>query len=651
MKADHSEGEIRSAAEGAAWDRSYDPMSPPRRKTYDTGDNGALAERYDVAIIGGGLAGQSLARHLLLETDKRVLLVERREELPQAKQKYGESTVQLAGFYYSRVLDLEEYLLREHFLKYNLRFYWPTQGRSNMGFEDMSHGFIHDLSNVASYQLNRNVFERELLRRNLEDERFTLRLGAKDLKVELQKDGPTGGDHRLRFVDGAGEHHVSSSWVVDTAGRNRVLARQQGLERPSTFRHASLFWWVDGLLDIERLTDVPLRDRRKAKHRKKLGHLPVFLATNHFCGEGFWFWVIPLQGRTSLGLVFDRDIIPWEDVNRPEKAIDWVCERFPLLARELKTRPVVDWMGLQHYPHDCAQTISADRWGMSGEAGRFTDPLYSPGSDLISIYNTLVVDAIRSKPEELQAKTRTYEQVQRAVYGAYVPSYADGYVALGDPEAFALKYTWELAIYFAFYVFPFINDAFTDARFVPSHLKAFSRLGPWNAALQKLLKEYSRWRLANVGLPTEPAHFDFNTLAPLARARTTFHEIGISTDEMRKVLTDQLVNLEEMGRFVVARVASRMLEVPEILHSAAFVEAIDPAMPPASRDDVAALWQRAQASGDGRRHEWTFCHKVMDVFPDPPSFATGKSPAMQVGASEQAAEDALAMDVPAGARS
>ena len=44
----------------------------------------------------------------------------------QAGIKVGEATVQVSGYYFSKVLELEEHLMREHFLKYNLRFFWPT---------------------------------------------------------------------------------------------------------------------------------------------------------------------------------------------------------------------------------------------------------------------------------------------------------------------------------------------------------------------------------------------------------------------------------------------------------------------------------------------------------------------------------------------
>ena len=71
------------------------------------------------------------------------------------------------------------------------------------------------------------------------------------------------------------------------------------------------------------------------KERAATGHLPIWLATNHFMGEGFWFWVIPLQGKTSLGLVYDNTIFPRERVATPQKLIEWVCQEFPLFARDL----------------------------------------------------------------------------------------------------------------------------------------------------------------------------------------------------------------------------------------------------------------------------------------------------------------------------
>src|SRR4029079_3037716 len=90
----------------------------------DTKRNDPMPEHYDVLIVGGGLAGLTLARQLLLNSEKRILLLDRRAELPPAKQKVGEATVQMSGYYYGKVLDLEDDLLQEHSFKYTLRFYW-----------------------------------------------------------------------------------------------------------------------------------------------------------------------------------------------------------------------------------------------------------------------------------------------------------------------------------------------------------------------------------------------------------------------------------------------------------------------------------------------------------------------------------------------
>jgi hypothetical protein len=145
-----------------------------------------------------------------------------------------------------------------------------------------------------------------------------------------------------------------------------------------------------------------------------------------------------------------------------------------MFARDLPHRKILDEGRLIDYSHDCRQTISPERWAVVGEAGRFTDPLYSPGSDLISIYNTLIVDAIQhDEDESLVERCRAAEQIQRVMYEAYVPSYAVSYDCLGDQEAFSLKYTWELAVYFGFFVFPMFNNLFASRAFMPAFLRRY----------------------------------------------------------------------------------------------------------------------------------------------------------------------------------
>ena len=286
----------------------------------------------DVVILGGGLAGLSLARQLGLTSSKSILLLEKRSEIPPPRQKVGEATVQLSGYYFSKVLDLEEHLLRKHLMKYNLRFYWKTTGRSNDSYEDYSQSYIRDLSNIASYQLDRNKIERELLRLNLQSPDFTLQTGVTDLSVSLSECGP----HQIRYTSGGTNYTAEASWLVDTTGRSKFLSRQLALKKKNPIRHGASFLWVEGLVNIEKLTGLTAQQSRVHKQRCMTGHLPVWLATNHFVGEGFWFWVIPLHGKTSLGLVYDREKVSADLVSTPEKLIDWVCREFPLFARDLQ---------------------------------------------------------------------------------------------------------------------------------------------------------------------------------------------------------------------------------------------------------------------------------------------------------------------------
>jgi flavin-dependent dehydrogenase len=585
--------------------------------------------QYDVVIVGAGLAGLSLARQLLLASGRTTILqIDKRLQIPPAGQKVGEATVQVSGYYFSKVLDLEEHLFREHYLKYNLRFCWKTAGLDNRRWEHVSQSYIRGMSNVSSYQLNRNVLERELLRRNLEAaDRYAFQSHALQAAVELSEDG---GPHRVSYTVNGERTTVTARWVVDATGRAHLLQKQRALERSNAIRHGSSFMWVDGLLNVETLTDSTPSQIRLNPQRRHTGHLPFWLATNHFCEEGLWLWVIPLRGVTSLGLCYDNRLLKPEEVNEPQRLVAWLCAHFPFLARELPTRRILHFGCYRDYSFDCVQTIDRNRWALVGEAARWTDPLYSPGADLIAIYNTLVADCILTDDQrELDAKVPLYEQLERAVYGAYVPSYAVSYDCLGDQEALSLKYTWELTIYFAFYVFPFINDLFTDRRFIVTFLKNFGRLGRVNLALQTLMNAYYHWKKANREPHRSPIFYDFYESGGLGTAEKTFYRVGVSVEEARTVLDEQLANALLLARWTAGHIYAMMLDEPSIVWNRAFLESLDLERLPVDLDLIRAGY--APFAGSTDRFEWPSGWNPEAALrfrtpPRTPSTATGMGP-------------------------
>jgi hypothetical protein len=283
-----------------------------------------------------------------------------------------------------------------------------------------------------------------------------------------------------------------------------------------------------------------------------------------------------LQGKTSLGLVYDNTVFPRERVATPQKLIEWVCQEFPLFARDLPSRKILDHGSFKDFSYGCVQTIHPSRWALSGEAGRFTDPLYSPGSDFIGFHNTLITDAIlTADAAELVGKCQLYELVMRSIYESLLPTYAVSYDALGDQETFVLKYTWELSVYFSFFVFPFINDLTTHRLFALSYLGKFSRLGTINTHLQAFISAYYQWKKVKCQPPQAPRFHDFIALGALRTAESTFYRVGISVAEALRILDEQLANLRELARYIVAYVSAVVLADERVLTNRAFVEGID----------------------------------------------------------------------------
>jgi 2-polyprenyl-6-methoxyphenol hydroxylase-like FAD-dependent oxidoreductase len=123
---------------------------------------------HDVVILGGGLAGLTLALQLhdrLPQLD--IVVLERATHpLPQAAHKVGESTVDIGAHYFGETLGLRDYLQREHILKFGLRYFF-THGSD--AIDSVAELGVSEVFPAPSYQLDRGIFAKfpgqEALRR------------------------------------------------------------------------------------------------------------------------------------------------------------------------------------------------------------------------------------------------------------------------------------------------------------------------------------------------------------------------------------------------------------------------------------------------------------------------------------------------------
>src|SRR2546425_3984652 len=116
---------------------------------------------YDVAIIGGALAGAATATLLLREQPKlRVLILERSTKFGR---RVGEATVETSGYFLSRVLGLTQYLNESQLVKQGMRFWFA--GEKTTSLADCSEIGGRYMARVPAYQVDRAVLDEEVLRR------------------------------------------------------------------------------------------------------------------------------------------------------------------------------------------------------------------------------------------------------------------------------------------------------------------------------------------------------------------------------------------------------------------------------------------------------------------------------------------------------
>lgn len=493
------------------------------------------AADFDVVVLGGGLAGSTLARQIILEKpDVKILVLERKAfPCPEVAFKVGESASELQAHYFGKMLNLKDHFSDKQIKKGGARYFF-----SHMDNSDITRRVevgVKNFPTVPSYQFDRGRLETFLFEDNT-------RLGITYWEQCKVEDVQIGSPQRITLKRDKEDVQVSARWVVDASGRAAVLKRKLGLAE-NTEHAANAAWFrIPGTVNIEKWSsDTTWQSRTKEGLR--------CVSTTHFMGKGYWVWLIVLPtNATSIGLVADPDIHPLKTMNRLEHLLTWLKTYEPQLADALEENRdgIDDFTAFKHFSHGCKRVFSPERWCITGDAGVFADPFYSPGGDFIAMGNSLIkdmiIDDLKGNFSAVKIEENNFSFL--GLFKLYLLTYQNQYPVMGNGNVMYAKIVWDWAIYWGVNALLFFhgNRAF-DTAWLSSVQKEMNIFNQLNTQMQNLFPVWSNLKEVVVGDKMQSL-FDLEFLHDMHKEL----EAGFNEVELKEKLVQNIKILEILAQ-------------------------------------------------------------------------------------------------------
>ena len=348
---------------------------------------------YDVAIIGSGMGGSTLAA-ILARQGLSVIVF---EAGVHPKFAVGESTIletsesmrALAQFY-----DVPElaYFSSENYFDYA----GTTHGvKRHFGFVHHMVGQEPEPKHALQAIIPKQPYGHELhLYRQDTDYYLTsvaISYGATVLQsmpvasVQIQPD-------HVEITTQKGQTY-RANYIVDAGGFRSLVAEQFGLRDFNLQTHTRGMF--THMIDVPCFNDVHLsKQEYGVPFRWSEGTL-------HHIFRGGWLWVIPFNNHAdstnplcSVGLLLDPRIYPPQNNLSPEEEFYQFIEQFPSIREQFKNAKAVrGWVRADRLQYSSKQVVG-DRFALLGHAAGFIDPLYSKGLYVTHMSIMLLADLL-----------------------------------------------------------------------------------------------------------------------------------------------------------------------------------------------------------------------------------------------------------------
>jgi flavin-dependent dehydrogenase len=432
---------------------------------------------YDVAIVGGAIAGASTA-YLLKRKDPalRILIIEKAAEFDR---KVGESTSEVGACFLMRVLNMSSHLGHEQITKSGLRMWFYQKSDDN--FTRCGEIGPKHQTRLPAFQLDRAKLDEAVLQK-------AVAAGCEVWRPARVQELQLGGEWKNEITVRLGDETrtVTARWVVDASGRTALIARKLKTYRVlashpihsvwARFRNTSDLDGPDVWASAPNFTEPCWAMRQ--------------WATNHLMGYGWWGWLIPLKGGDcSAGVVYDSRIFALKPGRNLGERLKSHLMTHPLGKKVLCDAQMIDkdvhaYSNLAYYSE---QSIG-DGWALVGDAAGFLDPLYSQGFDFVSYTCCGIVEIISGSlagTDISGARARYNELYLKQFHTWFEGVYRDKYYYLGDRELMTVAFYLDVSAYF---IGP-VGQAYSN------HPRRYSELpygGPIGQLFGNLMRSYNQ---------------------------------------------------------------------------------------------------------------------------------------------------------------